>query len=69
MKDGPIQTTLKSAMEETEEIDHDVVEELLKKTNTKAEEVGTPLRARCPHCPLLDFISIRSCCGDWQVLS
>lgn len=39
MKEGPIQTSLQNAMDETEEIIYNVVEELLKKTNTHPREV------------------------------
>ena len=39
MKDGPVTTTLKSAMEETEEVIYSVVEGLLAKTNTDPQEV------------------------------
>ena len=39
MKDGPVTTTLKSAMAETEEVIYNVVEGLLAKTNTDPQEV------------------------------
>ena len=39
MKDGPVTTTLKSAMKETEEVIYGVVEGLLAKTKTDPQEV------------------------------
>lgn len=39
MEHGPVHTTMKSALDETEEIIYDVTEELLKKTGVKASEV------------------------------
>lgn len=40
MKDGPIETSLQSALDETEEVIYSIVEELLLKTNVKAQEIG-----------------------------
>lgn len=39
MKDGPINTTLKSAMDETEEVIYTIVEELFQKTGIHPQEV------------------------------
>lgn len=46
MRDGPLGTTLKAAMAETEEIIYSVVGDLLEKTGIDAREVWAALLAR-----------------------
>lgn len=47
MKDGDVKTTLRAALEESEMVLYDVVEDLLAKTNTDPQEVKLILMPSC----------------------
>ena len=51
MKDGDLKTTLRAALDESEMVLYDVVENLLAKTNTDPQEVCAPLPKCAYHHP------------------
>ena len=61
MQTGPIQTTLQNAMDETEEIIYNVVEELLRKTKTHPRDVSTSFFTQYQHVHILPLTLTEHC--------
>ena len=67
MRDGELKTTLRGALDESEMVLYDVVENLLTKTNTAPQEVCS-LVSSCAYLFVIGSMFLFSSCGSFNKL-